>query len=279
LTTKLMMTTALWLGGALVLIAVLAWLFQRRLIYFPLVQEVPAAASVLPGTQEVQFETADGLTLAGWLVPAAATKPLATVLFLPGNAGNRSFRAPLAAALAGRGLQTLLIDYRGYGGNPGSPSQDGLLTDARAAYRYLAGREDVDADRLIYLGESLGAAVAVALAREHPPAALILRSPFASLAEVGRRHFPFLPVGLLLTDHYPSKEWIGQVSCPVLVLAGEADSIVPLEHSRRLYEAAPSPKRLVTFPGADHNDLEFLVGERFLNEITAFVRARLEEPG
>ena len=273
-----MMTTALWLGGALVLIAVLAWLFQRRLIYIPLVQEVPAAASVLPGTREVRFETVDGLTLAGWLVPAAAPEPLATVLFLPGNAGNRSFRAPLASALAARGLQTLLIDYRGYGGNPGSPSQDGLLADARAARRYLAGREDVDAGRLVYMGESLGAAVAVGLAREHPPAALILRSPFTSLAEVGRRHFPFLPVGLLLTDRYPSLEWIREVTCPVLVLAGEADTIVPLQHSRRLYEAASSPKRLVTFPGTDHNDLEFLVGERFLDEIVAFVRAGLEEP-
>jgi fermentation-respiration switch protein FrsA (DUF1100 family) len=170
------------------------------------------------------------------------------------------------------------VDYRGYGGNPGTPSQEGLLDDARAARRYLAGRADVDAGRVVYLGESLGAAVAVGLAREHAPAALILRSPFTSLAEVGRRHFPFLPVGLLLSDRYPSREWIREVNCPVLVLAGEADTIVPPEHSRRLYEAVSSPRRLVTFPGADHNDLEFMVGERFLDEIVAFVRASLEEP-
>jgi len=274
----MMMTTALGIGVALVLVTVLAWIFQRRMIYIPLVQEVPAAATVLPGTQEVRFETGDGLTLAGWFVPAAEPEPLATVLFLPGNAGNRSFRAPLAAALAARGLQILLVDYRGYGGNPGSPSQEGLLADARAARRYLAGRADVDAGRLVYLGESLGAAVAVGLAREHPPAALILRSPFTSLAEVGRRHFPFLPVGLLLSDRYPSQEWIREVTCPVLVLAGEADTIVPVQHSRRLYEAVSSPKRLVTFPGVDHNDLEFMVGERFTDEIVAFVRARLEGP-
>jgi fermentation-respiration switch protein FrsA (DUF1100 family) len=275
----MLMTTALWLGGALVLIGGLAWLFQRRLIYFPLVQEVPAAATVLPDATEVSFETADGLRLAAWFVPAGTPRPLATVLFLPGNAGNRSFRAPMAAALAHRGLQTLLVDYRGYGGNPGSPSQNGLLADARAARRYLAGRQDVDTGRLVYLGESLGAAVAVGLAREQPPAALVLRSPFASLAEVGQRHFPFLPVGWLLTDRYPSRDWIRQVACPVLVLAGEADTIVPLAHSRRLFEAAPPPKRLVTFPGADHNDLEFLVGERFLEEMVAFVRQAIEESG
>jgi fermentation-respiration switch protein FrsA (DUF1100 family) len=271
-----MLTTALWIAGALLLIAVLAWLFQRRLIYFPLVQEVPSAASVLPGAEEARFETDDGLTLAGWFVPAAEPEPLATVLFLPGNAGNRSFRAPLAAALARRGLQTLLVDYRGYGGNPGSPSQAGLLADARAARRDLAGREDVDAARLVYLGESLGAAVAVGLAREEPPAVLVLRSPFASLAEVGQRHFPLLPVGLLLSDRYPSREWIRAVTCPVLVLAGETDTIVPAEHSRRLYEAASSPKRLVTFPGTGHNDLEFLVGERFLEEIVEFTRVGLD---
>ena len=121
----------------------------------------------------------------------------------------------------------LLLDYRGYVGNPGSPSEDGLLADARAARAYLLSRADVDPARLVYFGESLGAAVAVALAAEHPPAALILRSPFTSLADIAAVHYPFLPAGLMLRDRYESIERIGRVRAPLLVVAGQRDRIVP----------------------------------------------------
>ncbi len=258
------------LAMVLVVIA-LAWLFQRRLIYLAEPGRAPAVATVLPAGEDVAFDTADGLRLRGWFVPAATGKSQATVLVLNGNAGNRAARAPLAAELSRAGLSVLLLDYRGYGGNPGSPSERGLLADARAARAYLATRGDVDPARLVYFGESLGAAVAVRLAVERPPMALVLRSPFTSLADVGRVHYPFLPVRLLLKDRYASIEQVGRLRCPVLVVAGERDGIVPWEQSRRLAAAIPERKRFVLVPGADHNSLELLAGQRLIGEVVRFV--------
>ena len=256
----------------------LLWLFQRRLLYFPTPGPVPPAASTLPGAEDVTFETADGLRLHGWFVPAAGGPATVgrrwrwpAVLVCNGNGGDRSMRAPLAAALARMGLAVLLFDYRGYGGNPGAPTEEGLAADARAALGYLAGRPEVDPERVVYFGESLGAAVALRLATERPPAALVLRSPFASLAEVGRRHYPVLPVSLLLRDRYDSAALAGRLDAPLLVVAGGRDQIVPVSHSRRLFDAAPQPKRLVVLDGADHNDHELLAGPRLLAELRAFL--------
>jgi fermentation-respiration switch protein FrsA (DUF1100 family) len=257
------------LATAVAMIA-LAWLFQRRLIYLAEPGRVPAAATILHSGEDVAFETADGLRLRGWFVPASGPSQ-ATVLLLNGNAGNRAARAPLAAELSRAGLSVLLLDYRGYGGNPGSPSEPGLLADARAAHDYLAARGDVDPARLVYFGESLGAAVAIQLAVERPPMALVLRSPFTSLADVARLHYPFLPVGLLLKDRYPSIGQVGRLRCPVLVLAGARDGIVPPEQSRRLAEAIPERKRFVLIPGADHNSFDLLAGQRVVGEVVRFV--------
>jgi fermentation-respiration switch protein FrsA (DUF1100 family) len=193
------------------------------------------------------------------------------VLVCNGNGGDRAMRAALAAALSRLGLAVLLFDYRGYGRNPGAPSEEGLAADARAALAYLAGRPDVDPDGIVYFGESLGAAVALRLATERPPAALVLRSPFASLAEVGRHHYPLLPVSLLLRDRYDSATLAGRLAAPLLVVAGGHDRIVPVDHSRRLFAAAPEPKRLVVIDGADHNDLDLLAGPRLVDELRSFL--------
>ncbi len=254
-----------------VLLVTLLWAVQRRLIYFPLPDELAPAATALPGAEEVTFQTEDGLRLGGWFSPAAGAESSATILVFNGNAGDRSFRAPLAADLSQGELSVLLFDYRGYGRNPGTPSEAGLLMDARAARAYLTRRPDVDPDRLVYFGESLGAAVAVALAAEQPPAALILRSPFASLAEMGHLHYPFFPlVGFLLRDRFASIEQIPRVRCPVLIIAGEQDQIVPPAHSWRLYEAAHDPKEFELIRGADHNDLELLAGRRLIDRVVRF---------
>jgi uncharacterized protein len=243
----------------------LVWPLQRRLIYFPSRGPVPPAGVVLPGAEDVTLKTEDGLRLGAWFLPRRG----AAVLVCNGNAGDRVGRAPLAAALNAAGFSVLLFDYRGYGGNSGSPSEDGLAADARAAQAFLAARPDVDG--IAYFGESLGAAVAVRLAIERPPAALILRSPFTSLTDVGRLHYPWLPVGRLLVDRYPSIERIGRLTAPLLVIAGERDSLVPAELSRRLYEAAPEPKRFVLIPGAEHNSPELLDGRQMIREIVQFL--------
>ena len=254
------MTPVLVVAVATLLLLALLWTAQRRLIYFP-THAVPAAPR---GAVEVSFETDDGLTLSGWFVDASSD---AAVIVFNGNAGNRAYRAPLAAELARAGLSVLLFDYRGYGGNPGVPTETGLRADARAARAWLAER----ATRIVYFGESLGAGVAVRLAVDHPPAALILRSPFTSLNDMAARHYPYLPARLLLRDRYASIDRIADVCAPLLVVAGERDSIVPAAHSRRLFEAGRDPKRFVVIPGADHNDLDMLTGERLMREVRDFL--------
>jgi fermentation-respiration switch protein FrsA (DUF1100 family) len=226
------------------------WSQQRRLIYFPSPGPVPPAAAVLPGGRDVVVDTEDGIRLGAWYFPAGRT----AVLVCNGNAGDRSMRATLAAALNRMGLSVLLFDYRGYGGNPGSPSEEGLAADARATRAWLAARADVD--RVVYFGESLGAAVAIGLAVQQPPAALVLRSPFTSLSDVAAVHYPWLPARRLLLDRYPSIERIASIRAPVLVIAGDRDDIVPAPLSRRLYDAAAEPKRWLLMRGAGHNDPE-----------------------
>jgi fermentation-respiration switch protein FrsA (DUF1100 family) len=243
----------------------LAWVFQRSLIYFP----TRALEPPPPGVEEVTFTTSDGLELGGWFFPAGGTDGRAVLVF-NGNAGNRSHRVPLAEALRERGWAVLLYDYRGYGGNPGSPSEQGLAEDASAAVSWLADRHDVDADRIAYFGESLGAGVAAGLAAERPPAALVLRSPFTSLADVGRVHYPFLPVGALLRDRFPVVDHVRSYDGPVLVIWGEADSIVPPDQSLAVVEAAHRSRHLV-IAGANHNDAALLYGEELVEAVVSFL--------
>lgn len=234
-----------WTLGVLATVLGVFWAGQRRMIYLADTTR-PAAVA---GVDEVTLETSDGLSLTAWWIAPAGT-PDAAVIVFPGNAGHRGYRLPLAQALGDRGLAVLLVDYRGYGGNPGSPSERGLLLDARAARAWV---DAVGASRVVYFGESLGSGAATALALEHPPHALVLRSPYTSLADVGRTHYPFLPVGLLLKDRFPVEEQVRQVAAPVVVIAGTRDSIVPFALSERVATAAGG--ELVVVEGADHNDL------------------------
>lgn len=261
------------LRSALVLVVVsavlvgLLWAFQRRLVYFPDIGgPVPAAADVLPGGRDVRLTTADGLTLGAWFVPGP-TGDAPAVLVANGNGGHRGLRAPLARALSSAGLAVLLFDYRGYGGNPGSPSEPGLALDVRAARSYLVEEAGVRPGRLLYYGESLGCAVVTELAVEHPPAGLLLRSPFVDLAAVGSEHYPFLPVRLLLRDRYPVAERVARVRVPTTVVHGGRDTVVPPAQSRRVADAAAQLHRRVEVPGADHNDAALLDGRPLVDAV------------
>ena len=261
-------------GYVAVIAAVLAliWTMQRRLMYFPM-GDVPTPGEIgLLDVESVTFDTTDGLGLSGWFIAASGSSPRVTVLVFNGNAGNRAHRAPLAAALRRHGLQVLLVDYRGYGGNLGAPTENGLAADSRAARAYLAGRPDVDASRIVYFGESLGTAVAIDLAVDYPPAALVLRSPFTSMADVGQHHYWFLPVRRFLWDRFAAIDQIRRIRVPLLVIAGERDRIVPIENSRRLYDAAGAPKTLLVLPDADHNDAALLAGDEMIQAIARFLQ-------
>jgi alpha-beta hydrolase superfamily lysophospholipase len=258
------------LAGLWVVVAALAFLFQRQLIYLP---DRSDPGPPPPGVEALTLRTADGLDLVAWWFPAEGP-PRATVLVSPGNAGTRALRVPLAAGLAARGLDVLLLEYRGFGGNPGAPHEEGLRRDALAAVAWWAASPDA-ARPLVLLGESIGtgvaAATAAALADEGtPPAAVVLRSPFPTLADVAAGHYPFLPVRQLLRERYPVVEDLAGVDAPVLVVAGGADTIVPTARSREV--AAALDATYVELPGVDHNDRELLDGARYLDAVEGFVR-------
>jgi hypothetical protein len=225
--------------------------------------------------ESVRLRTEDGLDLGAWFAPARPEPARGTVIVFNGNAGNRSYRGTLGSRFVAAGFGVLLFDYRGYGGNAGSPSEKGLAADARAARHYVASRPDVDSARIVYFGESLGAGVAVSLALEQPPAALVLRSPFSSAVEVGRFHYPWLPVRWILRDRFLSIERIGRVASPTLFIAGDEDRIVPASQTSALFDAAREPKALMMMPGADHNDEALAEGPEMIARVVSFVDAAL----
>ena len=266
------MKTVLILGATLTVLLCIVWTQQRKLMYFPLGQVPDPRGIGLKGTSAVTFPTRDGLTLNGWfVVPAVAARY--TVIVFNGNAGNRAHRAPLARELVDNGFAVLLFDYRGFGGNSGTPTEAGLAEDARAVREYVLRRPDVDPQRLVYFGESLGSAVAAALAVDHPPSFLVLRSPFTSMTDLGRLHYPFLPVSWLLRDRFATIDIIARVRAPVLVIAGDRDRIVPIGQSRQVYEAASGAKSMLVLPGADHNDDVLNSGREMVEGILRFLKA------
>ena len=235
------------------------WWFQSRLVYLPGSDEVPPASAVLPGAEEVTVPTSDGLDLHAWFLPASEPARDVAVLVAHGNAGDRSGRAPLAEALRAEGLSVLLLDYRGYGGNPGTPSEQGLTRDVRAGSAWLA-EHGFPAHRVVCFGESVGAAFTARLAAEGRCGGLLLRSPFESLADVAAVHYPFVP-SFLLREDLAVTEHLRDVTVPTVVVYGTADSIVPPEQSRAVARAAPNLHAEVVVQGAGHNDLVLLDGD------------------
>ncbi|MBS9374426.1 alpha/beta hydrolase [Rhodococcus sp. B50] len=238
------------------LVGVAGWALQRRLIYLPDISTPPSAAIVLPGAEDVVLRTSDGLELDAWFVPGRNPEGPGhgfTVLLAAGNGGNRLGRADTAADLAAAGFSTLLLDYRGYGGNPGSPTEEGLAADARAALDHLRSRDDVDPARVLYFGESLGCAVVTALAVDEPPAGMLLRSPFTDLAAVARHHYPFVPAALV-KDDFPVAGLVARIDVPITVVYGTADTIVPPAQSASVADAARQLSERVELAGLEHND-------------------------
>ena len=256
MTTVLAVVAAVWL----VLVAAV-WVGQRRLIYLPQ-RGVPAPPA---DVEVVTAETSDGIAHRLWVVPAEGSA-VARVLVFNGNAGHKAHRLPLARDLAAVGMEVVLFDYRGYGDTEGSPSEDGLGRDAAA----VADTEFDTELPVVYFGESLGGGVATALAVERPPALLVLRSPFPSLAAMARTHYPFLPARLLLRDRFDTGTAVAEVDAPVLVILGTADSIVPPRMSRQVYEAARPPKDLLVLEGLDHNDAGLTSGPGIAEAVRAF---------
>lgn len=235
--------------GAMVAFAYFA---QRALMYFPDRTRTSPVQAGLPEAEEIVLETADGEKLIAWYVPAAEGRPV--VLYFHGNGGALVHRLRRFRGLIANGNGLLALSYRGYGGSSGSPTEEGLLADAAAAYAFAAAR--YPAERIAVFGESLGAGVAIWLAATSPVARILLQAPYTSIVEIAAAAYPFLPVRFLLKDTYRSDERIGGVSAPVLVIHGERDRVVPIEYGKRLYVLIRAPKKFVRFPEGGHVDLD-----------------------
>jgi fermentation-respiration switch protein FrsA (DUF1100 family) len=257
-------------GAVIVYLMVVAILFftQRQMLFYrttepPMLND----ASLLQQREIVCLTTADGLNLHAWYFPAS--RPDApVVLFLHGNAGDIGNHLPFAKFLIRAGYGVLALEYRGYGGNPGSPDEPGLVADGRAALDFLAGR-DIPDSQVVLFGESLGTGVAVQLAAEHHVRAMILRSPYTSIAEVAAIQLPYIPARWLVRDRFDSLAKIGLNKAPLFIFHGANDTLIPLELGRELFAAAPEPKTWLTITNVGHNDVQTPEAERAVLDFLA----------
>ena len=245
------------------------YIFQRQLLYFPDRAHPELFGLEQLGVCEAMLETEDGLSLLSWYLPARPGRPV--IAYFHGNGGHIGYRAERLLSFAHEGFGVLMAEYRGYGGNPGTPSEAGFYTDGRAALAFL-DREGVAPNRLVLYGESLGSGVAVALAVDHDIAALVLEAPFTSVAEVAQCHFPYVPASRMVVDRFDSLSRIGKVRAPILVLHGERDRVVPIRYGRALFDAAPEPKEGWFAPEAGHEDLARYGS---LDVVVGFINRRL----
>jgi uncharacterized protein len=262
--------------GYLILVAIL-YTLQRQLLYLP-DRSIPSTAeSGVPEMSAAQLRTDDGLDLLAWYRPARAGR--ATILYLHGNAGHIGYRGGRVRPFLDHGFGVLLVEYRGFGGNPGQPSEAGLLSDARAALAFLR-KAGVGPQRIVLYGESLGSTVAVAIASEladagQPVAAMVLEAPLSSVRDVAAHHYPWVPVRWLLKDQFDATSRIATVGAPLLVVHGERDAVVPLRYGQALFEAARQPKEAVWVAAGGHEDLAQYGLQRIVFD---FLARRLPEP-
>jgi fermentation-respiration switch protein FrsA (DUF1100 family) len=223
---------------------------EGRFIYYPSRAVVADPSSVGLAFRDVHFTAADGVKLHGWLIPGRTST---TLLYSHGNAGNIGDRVALARLLAGQlGVGLFLYDYRGFGRSEGAPSEAGLVQDAIGARAALL-REGVGAGHVVYYGRSLGAAVTVDLALAHPPRAVVLESPFASVRAMADSVLP--GAGVLFRTRWDSLSKMPRLRAPLLVLHGDADEVVPHAQGRAVFDAAPGPKTFFTIRGGRHYDM------------------------
>ncbi len=264
-----------FLIAALCYVAFTAVMFvsQRSFMYAPSdLTRTPANVGVAE-MREVTLKTEDGLNLVAWYAPPKDAAK-AVVLVFHGNAGNIADRAFKARLFLDQGFGVMLAEYRGFGGNPGSPTEPGLLMDGRAALAFLSA-EGKSGKALVLYGESLGTGVAVVMAMEEaffgrPVGAMVLEAPFTSAADVAKSHYPFLPARLMLKDKFKSEPLISAVRTPLFMVHGEQDQTTPVRFGKKLFAAARKPKTAMWIDGAGHNDLfEHGAGEAiiaFLNK-------------
>ncbi len=246
---------ALLAAGVYAAILALLFVFQARLVYFPL----QGGYGITPQSRGLAFErvtlsTDDGEQLAAWWIPAPASAPVrGTVLLFHGNAGNIAHRLDYAAMFSSMGYHTLLLDYRGYGESSGAPSEAGTYRDAAAGWSWLTTVRGIKPADIVIFGESLGGGIATWLAALENPRALILASTFTSVPDMGAEIYPWLPVRWISRIHYNNLDNLARIRAPLLIAHSPDDEIIPYAHGRRLYDAARTPKSFLDLAGG-HNE-------------------------
>ena len=240
------------LGLAVIaVVLVVAWSQQRILVYAPDPTRVDPAAGGLVAAREVVLRTPDGVELIAWYGAAQPGQP--TLLYFHGNAGNLLSRAGRMGEYMAKGRGMLMLGYRGYGGSGGKPTEANNVADAGLAYRWLL-EKGIQASDIIVYGESLGSGVGVQLAQKQPVGGIILDAPYTSIADVGARIYPFLPVRSFILDRYDSLSRIAQINAPLLIVHGDQDDLIPIEMGRQLYDRARDPKQFSPVEGGGHAD-------------------------
>lgn len=256
----------------LILYGLLAWsmyIFQRRLMYQPdLVKPIPVNWDV-PDMQEVTLQTDDGLTLFSWYKAPNSGKP--TIVYFHGNAGHVGTRGTRMRYFLDKGYGIFLLSYRGYGLNPGEPSEKGLYIDATAAMNYVLSQK-YNPNCVVVFGESLGTGVAVEMAKRFNPHALILQSPYTTMGEAAQYNYPYIPAKWLVKDQYDSLSKIPMLQMPIFIFHGDTDDVVPVFMSQQLYDQIKSIKEMHIYPGLTHqNILNQESAEKIINFIETHV--------
>src|SRR2546427_5572170 len=223
--------------GVAIGVPLFMWLFQERMLFFP--RPLDSRPAPRPNVEEVSIVAAGGVKLRGWLVKGDGA-PAPLVIYFGGNAEEVSWLVDLAHQFAGWSL--LLVNFRGYGESEGKPGEKELLEDGLVIYDYAKGRREADSQHIVAMGRSLGSGVAVHLAAHRVLRGVILVSPYDSIVEVAKRHYPFLPVSLLLRHRFDSIALAPRIEAPLLCLVATADRVIPVAHSRALFEAWRGPK-------------------------------------
>jgi uncharacterized protein len=231
-------------------ICIFMWGYQRELIYHPVPDQRPPAEHGLADFAEIKKPSNNNVTISLWYHAAEPNQP--TVIYFHGNAGNLGSRTHFFQRLADVGLGVLALSYRGYGASEGSPSEQGIYADARVTMRHALETLKLPSPRLLLYGESLGSGVAVQMATEFEVGGVMLQSPYTSISAIGQGQYPWLPVDWLLEDRFDSIGKIKRVNAPLLIIHGEQDPVVPVEHGRALFAAAKEPKVAVFLPDIGH---------------------------
>lgn len=254
---------------------IVGWYYVKEdsFLYFPR-QGLRSTEEFDMNIETVEFHTSDDVKLVGWIVPSQTLDTSQFwLLYFHGNGGNISSRGYVAhyQALRNLGLNVFAIDYRGYGLSEGSPSEQGLYLDGRAAFDYLVKQRHISPRRIIIFGYSLGAAVAIHLASEVDAAGLIVEGAFTSAVDVGRERYPFLPINWMMKSRFDSESRMHAVAEPSLFLHAVKDEIIPFEFGRRLFDAAREPKLFVETAGG-HNTAHTADSATFYSNIAEFIQ-------